>query len=154
MWSIQKCRLYLLGAEKFTVVTDHKPLIPIINGFSLDVIENPRLQRLKEKLAPYVFSLEWSKGKSHCIVDALSRAPVEEPEGDEDGETVDSHIRGVIVSAIQSGEIDVDPALELFRLAAKSDSSYVALKDALQNPRSLKPTYLHVLVLSPRFGMI
>lgn len=37
-----------------------------------------------EKLAPYVFSMEWVKGKSHCIADALSRAPVREPEDDPD----------------------------------------------------------------------
>jgi len=49
-WAITKCRIYLLGMEDFEVVTDHKPLIPILNSYSLDQIENQRLQRLRNKI--------------------------------------------------------------------------------------------------------
>ena len=44
-WAIEKCRLYLLGTQ-FLVVTDHKPLLGILNGRDLDSIQNTRLQRL------------------------------------------------------------------------------------------------------------
>ena len=47
VWAVEKCRLFLEGLSNFEVVTDHRPLNPIINGHRLDEIENPRLQRLR-----------------------------------------------------------------------------------------------------------
>ena len=40
VWALHKCRLYLCGT-KFEIVTDHRPLVPILNSYSLDQIENP-----------------------------------------------------------------------------------------------------------------
>ena len=54
-WVIKKCRLYLLGLQHFTVVVDHQALVPIINKFTLDAVENPRLLPMKERLAAYNF---------------------------------------------------------------------------------------------------
>ena len=42
-WAILKCKLFLAGLPHFRVITDHHPLIPILNSHRLDVIENPRL---------------------------------------------------------------------------------------------------------------
>ena len=36
-----------LACISFTLVVDHQPLVPILNGYSLDQVENPRLQRLQ-----------------------------------------------------------------------------------------------------------
>ena len=58
VWAVKKCRLYLLGLPKFTLVVDHQPLVSILDKFTLDAVENPRLQRFKEKLAPYVFTTQ------------------------------------------------------------------------------------------------
>jgi hypothetical protein len=74
-WAIEKCRLYLAGTE-FTVVTDHQPLLGIINRKNLDAINNVRIQRLMAKLLGYSFRLEWTPGKNHHIADSLSRNPV------------------------------------------------------------------------------
>jgi hypothetical protein len=41
-WAVEKCRLYLAGAD-FTVVTDHQPLLGIINNKNLDAINNTRI---------------------------------------------------------------------------------------------------------------
>ena len=57
-WAITKCKLFLAGLPQFTVITDHYPLIPIINNHRLDEIENPRLQRLKSKTMGYCFTAE------------------------------------------------------------------------------------------------
>ena len=43
-WAIQKCHLFLASLSHFTVITNHNPLIPILNSHRLDEIENPRLQ--------------------------------------------------------------------------------------------------------------
>nr|XP_027229813.1 uncharacterized protein LOC113821505 [Penaeus vannamei] len=79
-WAMGKCRLYLAGLQHFTLHTDHRPLIPILNHYTLDAIENPRLQRLRVKMAPYVFTAVWRAGKTLCVPDALSRAPTARPQ--------------------------------------------------------------------------
>lgn len=56
VWAMSKCRHYLVGLFSFSVLMDHRPLIPILNSYTLDVVENPLLQRLKEKVSPYIFT--------------------------------------------------------------------------------------------------
>lgn len=50
-----KCAYYLKGLQTSEHVTDHGPLIPILNNHTLVAVENPRLQQLKEKLSPFIF---------------------------------------------------------------------------------------------------
>ena len=45
-WAMVKARQFLEGLPSFTLITDHKPLIPILNEHSLDKLENPRILRL------------------------------------------------------------------------------------------------------------
>ena len=71
----EKCRLFLAGAD-FTIVTDHQPLLGVLNRKNLDAINNVRIQRLMSKLLGYSFKVEWIPGKNHSIADALSRNPV------------------------------------------------------------------------------
>eukprot|EP00117_Sycon_ciliatum_P026244 scpid18053/ scgid21591/ Retrovirus-related Pol polyprotein from transposon opus; Protease; Reverse transcriptase; Endonuclease len=71
VWAVHKCSLFLSGAP-FELCTDHRPLIPILNSYSLDQIENPRLQRLTLKLRPYQFVAKWRKGTDNAFADALS----------------------------------------------------------------------------------
>lgn len=49
----EQVQFLLSGLQNFTVMTDHRHFIPIINNYFLDAVENPRLQRLKEKLSPF-----------------------------------------------------------------------------------------------------
>jgi transposase InsO family protein len=74
-YAISKCAFYLKGLEGFQVLTDHRPLEGV---FQKDLYElsNPRLQRIREKLAEYTFKVQWVPGKTHYIADALSRAPL------------------------------------------------------------------------------
>ena len=67
LWAINKCHIFLAGMH-FTVVTNHHPLIPILNTHRLDEIENPRLQRLKTKIMGYTFKAEWLKGSSTTLI--------------------------------------------------------------------------------------
>ena len=60
-WAISKCKLFFSGLPHFTVITDHNPLIPIINNHRLDEIENPYLQRFKTKLMAYNFTAQWQQ---------------------------------------------------------------------------------------------
>ena len=80
VWAVIKCKVFLAGLPRFTIVTDHHPLIPILNNHRLDEIENPRLQRLKAKIMSYGFTAEWVKGSLNHGPDALSRNPVSDPQ--------------------------------------------------------------------------
>ena len=135
VWAIKKCRTYLLGAT-FTVFCDHKPLEPIINGLngkSLADIENPRLQRLLQKVAGYTFEVRHIEGVRNKIADALSRAPCFGPEGEDDEEDV-------VCTAAVSTRLRSDPALDKLIQAANEDSEYQKALSAvlqLRDPKQL-----------------
>ena len=74
-----KCRLFLAGFPHFRVITDHHPLVPILNTHRLDKIENSRLQRIRTKIMAYNFTTEWVKGSLNTVPDALSRYPMCDP---------------------------------------------------------------------------
>ena len=78
-WAVKKCHKFLAGLAHFEVITDHNPLLPILNNRRLDEIENPRLQRLRTKLMGYNFTAFWQKGVLHAAPDALSRHPIFDP---------------------------------------------------------------------------
>ena len=78
-WAITKCHIFLAGLPHFTVITDHHPLVPILNTYRLDEIENPRLQRLRHKIMGYNFTARWIKGTLNNAPDALSRHPMSNP---------------------------------------------------------------------------
>lgn len=82
VWAMKKCHVYLSGL-KFDLIVDHKPLIPILNNYTLDKVDNPRLVRLLLKIQEYQFVTSWKKGKEHVIADALSRSPVDQPNTDD-----------------------------------------------------------------------
>lgn len=48
-WAIRKCQLYLSGLPSFTVMVDHQELEAILDQYTLDTIENPKFQCLKER---------------------------------------------------------------------------------------------------------
>lgn len=55
-WTANKCKMFHMGLQNFEIVTDHNPLIPILNSHRLDEIDNPRLQRLRTKLMAFNFT--------------------------------------------------------------------------------------------------
>lgn len=150
-WAMRKCRLYLLGLHNFQLVVDHQALVTILDKYTLDAVENPKLQRLKERLSPFVFTTVWRKGRAHSIPDALSRAPVHDPGPDDEATNSDiqSFARRVVIGQIHTmqsaSDDDVvaevtaeqphlpDPLLDELRAAAASDPEYAALMTAVAN---------------------
>merc|ERR1712020_310447 len=128
-WAIQKSRHYLLGLQKFKVVTDHNPLVGIFKK-DLDGMENKRLQRIRLKLMDYCFEVAWVAGKNHQIADALSRSPVFSPKTNQ---------TGAMTCLVTSG-------LNLATLIqkAKTDEDYMAVVAALReakDPKNLNATH-------------
>ena len=144
VWALGKCRVYLLGLPHFTLLVDHKPLVPILNDLTLDAVENPRLQRLKEKTSLYTFKTVWRKGKEHAIPDALSRSPVDDPSPDDDSlvQGLEMQVRQMTCARMSSDESTPDhlqdPKLADLKEAALRDSEYQQLLSYVQDgwPRS------------------
>ena len=139
-WACRKCSLYPSGMQQFEVVTDDRPLIPVLNSKSLVDIENPRLQRLRERLTPFNIVATWRQGKMHAIPDALSRAPVDTPTpDDEEAEKDVEHQIASLIARLTTGvpaeEAEESPfpdaTLEEVRAAAERDSEYITLKDVV-----------------------
>ena len=71
VWAREKFQMYLQG-QKFTLQSDHKPLIPLINTKCLT--DAPiRCQRLLMRLSMYSVKAEYVPGKFMAISDLLSR---------------------------------------------------------------------------------
>jgi hypothetical protein len=83
-WAIRKCRLYLLGLPNFKLMVDHQALVAILDKYTLDAIDYPKIQRLKKRVSPYSFTSVWHRGKNKEIPDALSRTPVNDPVADDE----------------------------------------------------------------------
>ncbi|XP_068204834.1 uncharacterized protein [Palaemon carinicauda] len=134
VWAMSKCRLYLAGLQHFTLMMDHRPLIPILNSYTLDALENSLLQCLKEKISPYIFTAVWRAGKLLCVPDALSRAPVSHPTQEDEilGASSAAHLRTVIAMntvtlSDESSAQDADRILQDLCDAARTDPSYTRL---------------------------
>ncbi|XP_042883428.1 uncharacterized protein LOC122260291 [Penaeus japonicus] len=140
VWAMSKCKSYLIGLQHFSLVIDHRPLVPILNHYSLDAIENLRLQWLKMKISPYIFTSTWRTGKTLWIPDALSRSPVDRPTSDDEAicnETCIS-VSGVTLCAVKTIAVPCvneqeDLHLEDLRKAASEDTTY---RELLHHVRS------------------
>lgn len=75
VWSVKHFRPYVYG-RKFTIFTDHRPLIYLFN------MTNPssRLIKFRLVLEEYDFTVEYIKGSHNVTADALSRIRIESSE--------------------------------------------------------------------------
>lgn len=130
-WAMDQCSQFLLGLPHFSLVTDHKPLIPII---ALDKLDNVRILLLRLKMQRYNFTASWVPGRDNSAADALSRAPVDQPSpSDELAEGPPSFsARLALVFAIAGSDPTVvDPVLVSIQDAAARDPVMLELRDAI-----------------------
>ena len=107
-WACKKTAPFTEGIS-FTIVTDHKPLIPILRDYSLAEIENKRLQRLRMKIDHLSYQVEWIKGSDNKEADALSRAPSSRPtDEDEIDEPHDNEAMAVINSLFMDPSVKME----------------------------------------------
>ena len=75
-WGVRKFNTYLYG-RKFTLITDHKPLLSIFNPEKqLPVMTAARLQRYAVFLSGYTYNIQYKGTKYHGNADAMSRLPL------------------------------------------------------------------------------
>ena len=68
---IKTFKNYIYGT-KFTIVTDHKPLLWLKTADN-----NARVQKWRIKLSDYEFDIVYKPGKQNANADALSRNPID-----------------------------------------------------------------------------
>ena len=73
VWSCERLKLYLLG-QKFTLITDHKPLETIFS--SPKSRPNARIERWALRLQPFDFEIKYKSGENNPS-DYLSRNPID-----------------------------------------------------------------------------
>ena len=73
VWACEHFDIYLRGAKKFTVITDHKPLERIWEKQKLTL----RIERWGLRLQPYKFVIKYRPGADNPV-DYMSRQPVNE----------------------------------------------------------------------------
>ncbi len=77
VWACEKFSRYLYGLNTFTLQSDYKPLIPLINSKDLDSVPM-RCQRQLLCMMRYNPTAEYVPGKQLVIADTLSRHPLPE----------------------------------------------------------------------------
>ena len=79
IFGVKRFHQYLFG-RKFTLVTDHKPLMAILGPKkAIPSLAAARLQRWALILAAYDYDLEFKPTKQHCNADGLSSLPLPKP---------------------------------------------------------------------------
>ena len=123
-WGMKQSRQFLEGLPSFELVTDHRPLVPILNDYALDKLDNPRLLRLRLQMARYNFTARWIPGNRNTEAEALSRSPISPgAPSDELGEgpqTFTARIAMITIVA-ESSATTIDLTLEKVKQAAEID---------------------------------
>ena len=76
-WACERLEKYILGV-RFTLETDHKPLVPLLTSTDLSKMP-PRILRFRLRMMQYNLEVLHVPGKCQISADALSCAPVSSP---------------------------------------------------------------------------
>lgn len=89
VWATKKYEPYLYG-NKFTLLTNHKPLVYINNSR-----KNAKFIRWSDQLTKFNFEIKYKEGKTNKVADALSRMvninSTEEDDTAHSADTSDDH---------------------------------------------------------------
>ncbi|XP_073520082.1 uncharacterized protein [Phyllobates terribilis] len=147
VWGCLHFHLYLMG-HKFTVISDHKPLIPLFNKHSSK--PPPRLERWLLRLQNYQFRLRYEAGAGNPA-DYFSRHPTPQTTKDDIPATIlaEEHINFIVAHSVPKAmtmeeiqqTVDSDHQLQLVieTVRSKNWSNFLA-EARLQTPD--QTTYL------------
>lgn len=128
VWACEKFEKYLIGLEHFKLVTDHKPLVPLMNKKDLDNVPL-RCQRLLMRLMRFKLTAEYAPGKTLLVVDALSRSLLSYKEND-----LNTHSDvGCYIAAVAEGLPASPPKLEAIQAATMADNNLQIVRKYIQS---------------------
>ena len=77
IFAVKHFHFFLFGKDRFTIYTDHKPLISLFGAHAkLPTLVAARLQRWALTLSAYNYKIEYRTGANNGNADALSRKPL------------------------------------------------------------------------------
>ena len=144
-WSLEKCRMFILGCPSLIVTTDHQPLVAILGQRSLADVTNPRLFKIKERTLRYRFSIQHNPGRWQRGPDAMSRNPSDsfsscvlelsrvimsdpQPHDHETADEIEASIQAFACEAIAQLSDDIGSITHAqIKAAAHSDPDYMSL---------------------------
>lgn len=130
----------MLIGNQTVVRTDHKPLI---NIYGKPLIDAPkRLQMMMMVLHKYNLTFEFIKGSKNIVADALSRAPIEEPEREAKSEE-----KTAMVYEIQEEKTIQDwcKSVKLIKYLSISDEIVEKVKEATKRDQSMQQLKSHIV---------
>ena len=123
-YSVKKLDYILYGA-KFTIKTDHRPLIYILNSPS----SNKKIQNWMMQLSPYNCSIEHIKGEDNTIADMLSRPPRQLPSNSD------------VIKSSSSDELDIDVPEHTYQVNILDSNKFVPKQYASYEARPEQREY-------------
>ena len=115
VYACEKFERFLLGLSEFKLLTDHKPLVPLIN--TCELFAAPlRCQRLLMRLMRFNANAEYAPGKTLVVSDALSRSPLPETTADME-EEIEYYVQSVTQSLPMSPK-----RIKEIQIASQEDS--------------------------------
>ncbi|KAL6491496.1 hypothetical protein MHYP_G00018410 [Metynnis hypsauchen] len=128
VWACEKFDRYLSGLEQFKLVTDHKPLVPLINNRTLDNVPL-RCQRLLMRLMRFNPIAEYAPGKTLIIADTLSRSPLADK-----GIALDTHSEvACYVASVVEGLPASQTIMDEFQAATSTDAELLSVMKLIRN---------------------
>ena len=135
LWACEKFSRYLVGLPSFKLLTDHKPLVPLINTQDLDKAPI-RCQRMLMRLRGYSLLAEHVPGKHLIVPDTLSRCPID---GSRKIDSVAEEVE-CYIDSVESARPIADKRLEQIRIATEGDD---ILLEAINYTRHGWPTRIN-----------
>ena len=122
VWACQRLRHLLLG-RKFTLVTDHQPLLRIYGGLDLPKVASSRITRWAILLQPFDFKIQYKPGSSIPYADAMTRLKFESDE---------KHNADMVINDVANDSISPE-ILQEVKDSIKSDGLANRIKHRIEN---------------------
>ncbi|KAI2662005.1 Retrovirus-related Pol polyprotein from transposon opus [Labeo rohita] len=126
VWACEHFSKYLSGMERFKLITDQTPLVPLINSKDLDNVPI-RCQRLLLRLMRFSVTAEYAPGKTLVVADTLSRSP----QSSTTDSTTESDI-SCYVNAIMGNVLASQSKINAIRAATKNDENLQRVKQLIR----------------------
>lgn len=133
LWACEKFSRYLIGLDSFRLLTDHKPLVPLINTQDLDKVPI-RCQRMLMRLRVYNLKAEHVPGKHLVVPDTLSRCPIDEVHDDFQDEIK------IYVDSVDTTRPIADKRIQQITKATFNDGT---LQEVINHTRYGWPTHIN-----------
>ena len=122
-WVCERFHQYLHGMKTVQLLTDHKPLVPLVNDKDLDT--SPiRCQRLLMRLMQYNVEAVYCPGKNMLISDLLSRDPMKNRDRKAQQEELEEAVECYASSVIAH----MDPSTDRLKQAQEDDDVLTEVK--------------------------